>query len=250
MNTIATYALRLGDDALVCSHRLAEWSSRAPDLEEDIALTNIGLDLLGQARSLLSYAGEAEGMGRDEDDFAYLRDEREFLNVQLVEQPNDDFAVTIARQLYFSTYQLGLYQRLRSSADETLRAIAAKAVLEVAYHRDHAMEWTVRLGDGTEESQRRMQRGLDRMWPYAYELFESDETANRLVAQGVAVDVGDLRPEWESYVIAVIDEATLTRPEESNWRPSGGRNGLHTEAMGFILTEMQNLHRTHPGVAW
>jgi ring-1,2-phenylacetyl-CoA epoxidase subunit PaaC len=250
INSIATYALRLGDDALVLSHRLAQWSTWAPDLEEDIALTNIALDLLGQARALLSYAGEAEGMGRDEDDLAYLRDEREFFNCQLVEQPNDDFAVTIARQLYFSTYQLALYQQLDASADDTLRAVAAKATKEVIYHRDHATQWTLRLGDGTEESQRRMQRGLERMWPYSYELFEQDETNNRLVAQGIAVDPGPLRPEWERYVHAVLDEATLTMPEESSWRPTGGRQGLHSEALGHPLAEMQNLHRAHPGAKW
>ena len=155
---LVAYALRLGDDALVLAQRLGEWSATAPELEEDVALTNIGLDLLGQARSLLSYAGEVEGAGRDEDDLAYLREEREFPNCQLVEQPNDDFAATIARQLYFSTYQLELYRALRGSADPTLAAVAAKAVKEVAYHRDHATMWTLRLGDGTEESHERMQR--------------------------------------------------------------------------------------------
>jgi ring-1,2-phenylacetyl-CoA epoxidase subunit PaaC len=251
MNSIATYALRLGDDALVLSHRLAQWSSYAPDLEDDIALTNIGLDLLGQARSLLSYAGETEGLGRDEDDLAYLRNEREYLNCQLVEQPNDDFAVTMARQLYFSTYQLALYERLESSSgDETLQAVAAKGVKEVAYHRDHATQWVIRLGDGTQESRRRMQRGLDRMWPYTYEPFEQDETVNRLVAQGIAVDAAEQRDPWQQYVFSVIDEATLTRPEESSWRPTGGRTGFHTEALGHMLAEMQNLHRAHPGAKW
>jgi ring-1,2-phenylacetyl-CoA epoxidase subunit PaaC len=250
MNSIATYALRLGDDALVLSHRLAEWSSWAPDLEQDIALTNIGLDLLGQARSLLSYAGEVEGLGRDEDDLAYLRDEREFLNCQLVEQPNDDFAVTIARQLYFSTFQLALYQHLESSDDETLRAVAAKATKEVTYHRDFATQWTVRLGDGTKESHRRMQRGLDRMWPYTFELFEDDETLNRLVAQRIAVDAAQLRPDWERYVYGVVDNATLTRPADTRWRPTGGRAGIHSEALGHMLPPMQNLHRAYPGATW
>lgn len=250
MNTIATYALRLGDDAVVLSHRLAQWSSRAPDLEQDIALTNIGLDLLGQARSLLSYAGEVEGLGRDEDDLAYLRSEREYLNCQLVEQPNDDFAVTMARQLYFSAYQLALYEALRSSADETLAAIAEKGVKEVAYHRDHASQWVLRLGDGTEESHRRMQRGLDRLWPFTYELFERDETLNRLVAQRIAVDPEPLRAPWEDYVGSVVRQATLSVPEPSSWRPTGGRSGIHTEALGHMLAEMQNLHRAHPGATW
>ena len=205
INSIATYVHRPSVTTRSLSHRLAQWSTWAPDLEEDIALTNIAFDLLGQARTLLSYAGEAEGMGRDEDDLAYLRDEREFFNCQLVEQPNDDFAVTIARQLYFSTYQLALYQS-STLADDTLRAVAAKATKEVVYHRDHATQWTLRLGDGTEESQRRMQRGLERMWPYTYELFEQDETNNRLVAQGIAVDPGPLRPE------GAVRSPSWTRP--------------------------------------
>jgi ring-1,2-phenylacetyl-CoA epoxidase subunit PaaC len=247
---VATYALRLGDDALVLSHRLAQWSSRAPDLEEDIALTNIGLDLLGQARSLLTYAGKVEGVGRDEDDLAYLRGEREFGNCHLVELPGDDFAVTIARQLYFSTYQLGLYSRLRSSRDETLAAVAAKAVPEVAYHRDHAVQWTLRLGDGTEESSRRMQRGLDRLWPYTFELFASDDLTDRLATPGVAVDPAELRADWQQSVTSVLLEATLTTPTTADWQPGGGRYGIHTEALGYLLAEMQFLHRAHPGVVW
>ena len=250
MNSITEYSLRLGDDALVLSHRLAQWSSRAPDLEVDIALTNVGLDLLGQARSLLSYAGEVEGLGRDEDDLAYLRDEREFLNCQLVEQPNEDFAVTMARQLYFSSYQILLYHALQSSIDETLSAVAAKAVLEATYHRELATEWTLRLGDGTEESHTRMQQALDRLWPYTYELFEQDETVNRLVHERIAVEVEKLRPEWQQYVQSVVGNATLTMPEESRWRPTGGRKGLHTEFLGHMLAEMQNLHRAHPGAKW
>jgi len=249
MNALSTYALRLGDDALVLSHRLSEWTSRAPDLEDDIALTNIALDLLGQARSLLSYTGEVEGMGRDEDDFAYLRDERQFLNCQMVEQPNEDFAVTIARQLYFATYQRLLYQQLESSEDETLSAIATKASKEVAYHCDHAELW-VRLGDGTEESHRRMRRGLDRLWPYTFELFEQDETSNRLVAQGVAVDTQQLHEPWADHIRSILGKATLSPPEETTWRPTGGRSGVHTESLGHMLAEMQNLHRAHPGATW
>ena len=250
MNAVATYALRLGDDALVLSHRLAQWSSRAPDLEEDIALTNIALDLLGQARSLLTYAGEVEGAGRDEDDLAYLRDERDYVNCQLVEQANEDFAVTIARQLFFSGYQLALYDALRRSADETLAAVAAKAVKEVAYHLDHAELWTERLGDGTEESRARMQRAVDRLWPYTHELFETDPVTDELVAAGVAVDPAGLREAWLARATAVLERATLTRPEDGTWRPTGGRSGLHTEALGHMLAEMQNLHRAHPGAQW
>jgi ring-1,2-phenylacetyl-CoA epoxidase subunit PaaC len=247
---LATYALRLGDDALVLSHRLGEWVTNAPQLEEDVALANIGLDLLGQARTLLSYAAEVEGAGRTEDDLAYLRDEREFVNVHLVERPNDDFAVTMARQLLFSTYQLALYDGLQASADPTLAGVAAKAVKEVDYHRDHATQWVLRLGDGTDESHRRMQAGLERMWPYADELFVSDDLEQALVSDGVAVDASALRPRWDAYVDQVLAEATLTRPEGLRTPPGGGRGGIHTEAMGYLLAEMQHLHRAHPGATW
>jgi ring-1,2-phenylacetyl-CoA epoxidase subunit PaaC len=250
MPALATYALRLGDDALVLSHRLGEWVTNAPQLEEDVALANIGLDLLGQARTLLSYAGEVEAAGRTEDDLAYLRDERDFLNVHLVELPNDDFAVTIARQLLFSTYQLALYDGLTASADETLAGVAVKAVKEVDYHRDHATQWVLRLGDGTEESHRRMQAGLDRVWPYADELFGTDDVEQALVAEGVAVDSSTLRPGWDGYVDRVLAEATLTRPEGLRTPPGGGRRGIHTEALGYLLAEMQHLHRAHPGAQW
>lgn len=246
---LARYTLQLGDDALVLAHRLGEWIAAAPQLEEDIALGNIGLDLLGQARSLLTYAGEVEGAGRDEDDLAYLREERDFVNVQLVEQPNGDFGATIARQLLFSTYQLALYGRLVDSRDELLAAIAAKAVKEVDYHRDHAAQWVLRLGDGTPESHRRMQAGLDRMWPFVEELFTPGDGDAALVAAGIAVDVAALRPECEAYVEQVLTEATLTRPAP-RWVARGGRRGIHSESMGYLLAEMQHLHRSHPGATW
>lgn len=243
------YTLRLGDDALVLAQRLAEWSANAPEMEEDIALTNVALDLLGQARLLLSYAGSVEGAGRDEDDLAYLREERDFVNCLLVEQPNGDFAHTIARQLYFSSYQLALYEALTGSADETIAAVAAKGVKEVAYHRDHAMQWTLRLGDGTPESSRRMQAGLDAMWPYVAELFETDDLVRDLAAAGVAVDPATLRPGWDRFIDAVLAEATLTRPRDE-WAPTGGRVGRHTEPFGFLVAEMQHLHRAYPGASW
>lgn len=249
LSDVAIYALRLGDDALVLSHRLAEWSSRAPVLEEDIALTNIGLDLLGQARALLTYAGEAEGAGRSEDDLAYLRSESEFTNCQLVEQPNGDFGVTMARQLFFSAYQLELHRRLAGSGDGTLAAVAAKAVKEVTYHLDHAAGWVIRLGDGTDESHQRMQAAIDRLWPFTHELFETDDVAARLAATGVGVDPPGLRPAWEQQIDAVLGAATLERPVDG-WRPGGGRRGVHTEHLGFLLAEMQHLHRSHPGATW
>lgn len=250
MPALATYALRLGDDALVLAQRLGGWIARAPQLEEDVALGNIALDLLGQARTLLAYAGEIEGAGRGEDDLAFLRDEREFLNLTIVERPNEDFGVTIARQLFFSTWQLALHRRLAGSADETLAGVAGKAVKEVDYHRDHATQWVLRLGDGTEESHGWMQAGLERMWPYVAEMFAADDLERALAADGVAVDVTGLREEWDEHVDRVLTEATLTRPEDGWTPPPGGRRGVHTEELGFLLAEMQHLHRSHPGATW
>ena len=251
---LARYALALGDDALVLAQRCGEWVTRAPQLEEDVALANIGLDLLGQARTLLGYAGQLEGAGRDEDDLAYLREERDFLNVQLVELENGDFAVSMARLLVFSSYQLELYRGLSGSRDETLAAIAAKAVKEVAYHRDHATEWVLRLGDGTPESHRRMQAGLDVVWPYVDELFATSSRQGvwpepDLVAHGVAVDPASLRDPALAHVRAVIAEATLTEPEP-RWTARGGRHGVHSTPMGHLLAELQHLHRSHPGASW
>ncbi len=240
------YVLSLGDDALVLAQRLCEWATKAPAIEEDVALLNIALDLLGQARSLLAYAGELEGAGRSEDDLAFLREERDFLNCQLVELPNGDFAVTMVRQLLFSSYQYELYEALSRCADETLSAIAAKAVKEVAYHREHASAWVVRLGDGTEESHDRAQTGLEGVWPFTAELFEPG------AATGAGVDLPDrasLRVPWQSHVETVLAEATLSLPE-TLWAPAGGRKGLHTESFGYLLAEMQHLHRSHPGATW
>jgi ring-1,2-phenylacetyl-CoA epoxidase subunit PaaC len=244
---LAAYALGLGDDALVLAQRLGEWVARAPQLEEDVALANIALDLLGQARTLLGYAGEVEGVGRGEDDLAYLRDDRDFRNVQLVEIPGGDFAVTMARQLVCSAYQHELYTALLTSADATLSGLAGKAVKEVAYHRDHATQWVLRLGDGTPLSQQRMQAGLDQVWPYVDELFDPGDAAG--LPPGVAADPAALRPGWELYVTPVLEEATLRRPEP-RWRSRGGRSGLHTEHLGHLLAEMQHLHRSHPGASW
>lgn len=255
---LARYVVGLGDDTLVLAQRCGEWITRAPQLEEDVALANIGLDLLGQARSLLTYASTVEGAGRDEDDLAYLRDERDFLNVQLVELENGDFAVSMARLLVFSTYQLELYRRLVSSSDETLAAIAAKAVKEVDYHRDHATEWVLRLGDGTDTSHERMQAGLQTVWPYVDELFTttsrfSTESAPwpepSLVSSGAAVDPAVLREPTMDYVQQVLDEATLVPPDVS-WTATGGRQGIHSTPMGHLLAELQHIHRSHPGARW
>nr|WP_203591261.1 1,2-phenylacetyl-CoA epoxidase subunit PaaC [Streptomyces sp. SID13031] len=238
--------MRLGDDALIAAQRTAEWIAAAPQLEEDVALGNIGLDQLGQARSLLQYAGTVEGAGRSEDDLAYFRDERDFVNAQLCELPNGDFAHSIAKLLYFATYQHLLYEELRGSADETLAGVAGKAVKEVAYHVDHATQWVLRLGDGTEESHRRMQAGLDAMWPYTAELFASDELVQRL---DVAVDPSTLEEEWLRRVTEVIDASTCERPT-SSYQHSGGRDGRHTENFGFLLAELQHIARAHPGASW
>jgi ring-1,2-phenylacetyl-CoA epoxidase subunit PaaC len=243
------YMLGLGDDALVLSHRLSEWITHGPQLEEDVALANISLDLLGQARALLSRAGEFEAEGPDEDALAFGRDPDEFRNVQLVEQENGDFAQTIARQLLFSAYQRALYDRLTASADETLAGVAAKAVKEVAYHFDHAVQWTLRLGDGTAESRRRMQAGLERLWPYVEELFEPYPAATRLAESGVAVDPAAMRSGWDREIEGVLARATLDRPPAGR-RRSGGRSGVHTPALGELLGEMQALHRAHPGASW
>jgi ring-1,2-phenylacetyl-CoA epoxidase subunit PaaC len=246
---VSQYCLRLGDDALVLAQRLCEWAARSPQLEEDVALMNLALDLLGQSRSLLTLAGAREGAGRDEDDLAFLRDEPDFVNAQLVELENGDFGRTMAKQLLVSAYALPLWQALCGSTDADLAAIAGKAVKEVAYHLDHARSWVVRLGDGTEESHLRMQKGLDEVWPYAFELFESDPLLDRLVARGVAADPAALQPFWRSCVEEVLAEATLAVPS-TDWRPSGGRRGTHTESFGYLLAEMQHLHRSHPGVSW
>jgi ring-1,2-phenylacetyl-CoA epoxidase subunit PaaC len=246
---VAAYCLRLGDDALVLAQRLCEWAARSPQLEEDVALMNLALDLLGQSRNLLTLAGEREGAGRDEDDLAFLRDEPEFVNAQLVELDNGDFGRTMARQLLVSAYALPLWQALCSSTDPDLAGIAGKAVKEVAYHLDHARSWVVRLGDGTEESHRRVQAGLDEVWPYAFELFEVDDLTARLVDRGVAADPAALQPIWRATVEEALAEATLEVPQ-TDWRPGGGRRGTHTEAFGFLLAELQHLHRSHPGVSW
>ncbi|MCW8377226.1 1,2-phenylacetyl-CoA epoxidase subunit PaaC [Streptomyces justiciae] len=235
--TTRTAALALGDDALVLSHRLGEWAGHAPVLEEEVALANIALDLLGQARVLLSMVG-------DEDELAYLREERAFRNLQLVEQPNGDFAHTIARQLFFSTYQHLLYAEL-AAGEGPFAPLAAKAVKEVAYHRDHAEQWTLRLGDGTDESQERMRRACAALWRFIGEMFQP--------VAGLDVDGAALEAAWLTSVTAVLDRATLTVPEGPRtgaWTAGAGRQGLHTESFGRMLAEMQHLHRSHPGASW
>lgn len=243
------YILRLGDDALIAAQRLSAWYAGTHDMEEDVALANIALDQLGTARLLLSYAGELEGAGRDEDALAFLRGDQEFRNCLLVELPNGDFAVTTGKLLFLSAYQRLLYDWSVGVTDERLAAICAKARKESAYHLDHSAHWTVRLGDGTPESHRRMQAAVDELWPYTYELFASDELCERLDETGTAVNPATLREAWLSTVEPVLAEATLKRPADG-WAPDGGRRGVHTEHMSYLLTEMQALHRAHPGAKW
>lgn len=232
--------LRIADDALVAAQRLAEWSTRAPEMEEDIALSNIALDQLGVARLLY---------GADEDRLAYLRDDHEFRNCLLVELPNGDFAVTIVKLFFLSVYQHLLYERLVSSVDERLAGIADKARKESAYHRDHAAQWTLRLGDGTEESHQRMRTAVEDLWPYTHELFLDDPVSRRLAEAGVAPLPSRLREPWLATIDLVLDEATLPRPADG-WAPEGGRHGRHTEHLSYLLAELQVLHRAHPGAVW
>ena len=246
---VAEYALRLGDDALILAQQLSRWIAHAPELEEDVALGNIALDLLGHARSLLRYAGSYDG--RSEDDLAYFRGEAEFRSAWLFEQDNGDFARTIARQLIAATYFFELYTELAGSSDAALAAIAAKAVKEVEYHRDHAVQWTLRLAGGTDESRRRFVAGLGDVWPYVRELFRDDDLIDRLgdAAVRVAVRPSTLRPRFDAVIAAVLAEEDVEAPGGAA-ASGGGREGRHFPTLGFILAEMQVLARQHPGASW
>jgi ring-1,2-phenylacetyl-CoA epoxidase subunit PaaC len=244
-----TYTLRLADNALVLGHRLSEWVGHAPVLEEDLALGNLALDLIGQARAFYTYAGEVEGKGRDEDALAYLRDAGDYRNVLLVEQPNGDFAATMTRQVIYSAFARPFFEQLQASKDATLAAIAAKALKEMTYHLRHSAEWIVRLGDGTEESHRRAQDALDELWPYTGELFEIDRIERALIDVGIAVDVAALRSVFERTMDEILAEATLQRPRDG-YMQSGGRSGRHSEHLGYILAHLQFLQRAYPGAKW
>jgi ring-1,2-phenylacetyl-CoA epoxidase subunit PaaC len=246
----AAYCLQLGDDALIYGQRLGEWISRAPQIEEDMALANIGLDLIGQARVLLTRAGELDGTGRSEDNLAYFRDERQFHNVHLVEQERSDFGFEMARMLWFAAYQCELYAALVTSSDETLAGVAAKAVKEVDYHRDHASQWVLRLGDGTSESHRRMQDALERVAPYVRELFEDDAVSVAASGGGAGILPSSLWDNASGHVSRVVVQATLALPAEATWRSRGGREGIHSRPMGYLLAEMQHIARSHPGATW
>lgn len=243
------YLLRLGDNALVLAQRLAQWCGKGPMFEEDMALSNTALDLLGQAQLWLTYAGTVEGKGRDEDALAFLRDVHDFHNLLLVEQPNGDYAVTIVRQFYFDAWHAPLLRQLTESANAQIAEIANKALKEVTYHLRRSGDVVVRLGDGTEESHRRMQTAVDDLWPFTGEMFTADAAEELLAAQNVAPHLATLREPWLSHVSQVFRTATLTLPT-GTWMQKGGKQGQHTEHLGYLLAEMQFLQRAYPGAKW
>lgn len=244
------YLLRLGDDRLILGHRLSEWCGHAPILEEDIALANIALDCIGQANAFLSLAAEVEDKERSEDDIAYFRDEIEFRNLQLVEQPNIDFAYTIAKQFFIDAFAINLYEDLSKSSFEELAAIAAKSLKEVKYHFRHSRQWILKLGDGTEESHSKIQNAINDLWIFTGELFFENEVDSKLIKEKVVPSVKSIEPRWKEIVENTLSEATLKIPEEPNINLRSGRNGDHTEHLGHILAEMQIVARSHPGAKW
>jgi ring-1,2-phenylacetyl-CoA epoxidase subunit PaaC len=246
---LVLYTLRRADDALILGHRLSEWCGHAPMLEEDMALANMGLDLLGQARELYSYAAKVEGKGNDEDKFAYLRDVRQYRNLLLVEQQNGDFARTMVRQFFYAGFADLYWRAMMKSGDATLAAIAAKSEKESAYHLRHSSEWIVRLGDGTEESHRRAQAAIDDLWAYTGEMFGVDDSERALIDAGMAVDPATLRTPWLKTVSDVVNEATLALPK-SDWMQQGGRSGRHSEHLGHLLSELQSMQLMFPGATW
>lgn len=243
------YATRLGDDSVVLGHRISEWTSKAPFLEEDIALSNVALDYLGRARMYYSYAAELAGNGKTEDDFAYTRDMREFRNLLIHELPRGDFAYTMVRQLFVDVFNTYYLLELTKSSDNTLAAIAQKAIKETRYHLRRSHEWALRLGDGTEESHRRMQRAVESLWGYTHELFDMNPLEEQLANAGIGVHNPALRPAWLAQVSAILTEASLSVPQDT-WAVRGGRVGYHTENLGHLLTDMQFLHRAYPGCQW
>ncbi len=243
------YVLRLADTSLILGQRLGEWIGHAPAIEEDLGLANTALDLIGQARMLLTYAGELEGRGRSEDDLAFMREESQFFNFTLAEQPNGDFGHTIVRQCLIDAWQLELFERLATSSDARLAAIAAKAVKEARYHFRYSAGWLVRLGDGTAESHERVQRALEQLWPHTNEMFDADALDDEMAKQGIAPPLAEVERAWSARIDAVLAEATLQRPARVpfSWY---GKRGQHGESFGYLIAEMQHLQRTHPGATW
>ena len=244
------YVLRLADDHLVLAHRLSEWCGHAPMLEEDLALPNIALDLLGQARALYTYAGEIEGAGRGEDQLAYLRPEHEYRNLLLLELDNGDFARTMLRLYLFAALMELFWEAMLSSKDEMLAAIAAKAIKETRYHVRHSAEWVIRLGDGTAESARRMNEALEDLQPYCSELFETDSVTAFVAKQGIGVDPATLEAAWQADIAKIFREARLNGDTLADGYQTGGRSGQHTEAMGYLLADLQYMQRAYPGMEW
>lgn len=249
MKALFEYLLRLGDDSLILGHRMSEWCGHGPILEEDIAMTNIALDLVGQATTILNYAGETEGNGRDGDALAFLRFDRDYRNLLLVEQPNGDFGMTMMRQFLFDAYRKPLFEKLQFSSDKHLAAIAEKSLKETRYHLKHSSEWVIRLGDGTDESHTRIQGALDTLWRYTPELFYQDELDAELEKNGIIPNSSEVENEWRETVNSVLEEATLTVPT-NNWKQEGGRKGMHSEHLGYILAEMQYMQRAYPNMEW
>lgn len=243
------YTLQLGDNAWILSHRLSEWCSNGPFLEEDLAMTNIALDLIGRAQGLYRYAAQLDGSGKTEDDFAYRRNERQYYNNLLVELPNGDFANTMVRQLFVSVFEFYFFSKLQESKDETLAAIAAKTLKEVRYHMAHASDWVVRLGDGTDESHQRTQDAVDALWMFTNDMFDMDNADHALVADGIGVDLIIIKQHWESHISKVLQEATISLPGNC-YMQTGSKNGVHTEYLGHILGEMQFLQRAYPDAKW
>lgn len=248
-DALVNYCLRLGDSSLILGQRMAEWCSRGPVLEEDIALSNIGLDLFGQARTMLTYAGELEGKGRTENDLAFKRLEREFFNNLLSERPNGHFGDTVIRNLLHSAFYYHLYQVLTTSKNETIAAFAAKSLKEITYHLRHSAEWVVRLGDGTPESHKKIQESLNNIWEYTTDLFAMNKVDKLLIAEKITVDLTTIKPLWDKTINEVFERATLTRPEDG-FMQKGSLEGLHAEDLGHLLTEMQYLPRAYPDAQW
>jgi ring-1,2-phenylacetyl-CoA epoxidase subunit PaaC len=244
-----TFSVRQADSALVLAQRLCEWCGHGPVLEEDIAMSNMGLDLIGQSRGYYSYAANIEGGGRSEDDLAFHRNEREFMNRCLVEQPNGDFGHTMMRSFFYSAFSALQHRELRSSTDETISGVAQKAWKELQYHARHTGQWIVRLGDGTEESHQRIQSSLDELWSFTEELFDTDRIDEQLVSEGIICDIGLLKPEWDVMVNDVLHAAGLVVPPKG-YRSKGGMHGVHTEYLGHMLSEMQYLPRAYPDARW
>ena len=249
MNSLFEYILRIGDDSLILGQRLAEWCGHGPILEEDIALTNISLDLIGQATNFFNYAAVVEDAGRDADKLAFLRIDREYKNTVLVEQPNGDFGDTMVRQFLFDAFRKLFFEKLQYSKDEQLAAIAEKSLKETRYHLKHSSEWVIRLGDGTEESHNRVQNSLNILWRYRTELFFMDEVDAELIKQGIAIDLNTFRNEYDMFVLSILHEAILT-PPANNWSFGEGRIGKHSEHLGHLLAEMQYMQRAYPNMEW